>query len=104
MNEYQVIQINLAEPWRTQSLCQNNELNVDFFSDEKRVIQLAKELCDKCIVAHECLEFAVRNTEKYGVWGGFTPRERNKVTRSIINLTKEEAKTLVIKYGNKVLS
>lgn len=94
----------MGELWRTKALCKSGEVSVDFFSDEKHEIKLAKGICRQCSVAHECLEFAVRNQEKYGVWGGFTPRERNKVTRAIINLTKEEAKSLVIKYGNEVLS
>lgn len=103
-SEHQVIEINLAEPWRSNALCQSNTLKIDFFSEDKNQIKLSKSICNKCIVAHECLEFAVRNEEKHGIWGGFTFRERNKALRSTINLTKEEAKVLVIKYGNEILS
>lgn len=104
MNEYQVDQVNMGENWRDQALCKTKAVQIDFFSDDKHLIKLAKSICSQCPVAHECLTFAVTNQEKFGVWGGFTPRERNKITRSIINLTKEEAKELVIKYGNQVLS
>lgn len=105
MNDgYQVDQVNMAENWRDKAYCKTVETQIDFFSDDKHEIKLAKSMCRKCTVAHECLAFAVINQEKFGIWGGFTPRERNKITRSIINLTKEEAKGLVIKYGNEVLS
>lgn len=105
MNDgYQVDQVNMAENWRDKAYCKTVETQIDFFSDDKHEIKLAKSMCKKCTVAHECLAFAVINQEKFGIWGSFTPRERNKITRSIINLTKEEAKGLVIKYGNEVLS
>ena len=104
MDNHQILQVNMGESWRSKALCKSGEVNINFFSEEKHEIKLAKGICKQCIVADQCFEFAVRNQEKYGVWGGFTPRERNKVTRAIVNLTKEEAKTLVIKYGNEVLS
>lgn len=94
----------MGENWRSKGSCLVEKSRLDFFTDDKYEINLAKGICKRCVVAHECLEFAVRNEEKYGIWGGFTPRERNKLTRSIINLTKEEAKNLVIQYGNQVLS
>lgn len=104
MNEYQLDQVNMGEGWREQALCKTKAVQIDFFTEDKHLIKLAKSICAQCPVAHECLTFAVKNQEKFGVWGGFTPRERNKVTRSFVNLTKEEAKLLVIKYGNQVLS
>lgn len=104
MSDYQLDQVNMGESWRDQALCKTSETQIDFFSEDKHVMKLAKSVCLKCVVAHECLTFAVKNHERFGIWGGFTPRERNKITRSIVNLTKEEAKVLVIKYGNEVLS
>lgn len=103
-DDYQLNQVNMAEDWRNKAYCKSVSTQIDFYSEDKHTIKLAKSMCKQCVVAHECLAFAVINQEKYGVWGGFTPRERNKITRSIINLTKEEAKGLVIKYGNEVLS
>jgi WhiB family redox-sensing transcriptional regulator len=104
MNDYQVLQINLSEAWRSKGLCITSKTKIDFFAESKQEIKLAKSVCNECPVAHECLEFAVRNGEKFGIWGGRTPRERMKIARTVVNLTKEEARSLVIEYGNKVLS
>jgi len=101
---YQLNEVNMGDNWRDKAYCKQSSTQIDFYAEDKYTIKLAKSMCTLCPVAHECLVFAVRNQERYGVWGGFTPRERNKITRSIINLTKEEAKGLVIKYGNQVLS
>jgi len=39
-------------------------------------IQQAKALCAKCPVRELCLDYAIRNDEKHGIWGGMNRRER----------------------------
>lgn len=41
----------------------------------------AKEICAGCPVGSECLEYALRSNEKYGIWGGLEPRERVALKR-----------------------
>lgn len=36
----------------------------------------AKQLCSGCPIIQQCLTFAVKTDEPYGVWGGMTPNER----------------------------
>jgi len=36
----------------------------------------ARRVCRVCPVAAECLEWALANDERYGMWGGMTPAER----------------------------
>jgi WhiB family transcriptional regulator, redox-sensing transcriptional regulator len=36
----------------------------------------AKAVCESCPVRVQCLDHAVRNGERYGVWGGLTSDER----------------------------
>ncbi len=32
--------------------------------------------CNRCPVKQECLDFALDNNEKWGIWGGLSPEER----------------------------
>jgi WhiB family transcriptional regulator, redox-sensing transcriptional regulator len=41
----------------------------------------AKAICAMCPVAVECLEHAIAVREKFGVWGGLTPKERRRIIR-----------------------
>jgi WhiB family redox-sensing transcriptional regulator len=41
----------------------------------------AKEVCRGCVVREECLEYALQNGEKFGIWGGLSERERRRVRR-----------------------
>ena len=40
----------------------------------------AKRICQRCPVKDQCLEQALRNDERFGVWGGFTPKERTALS------------------------
>lgn len=40
----------------------------------------AKKICARCIHITECAEWGIKN-EIYGVWGGLTPKERQKLRR-----------------------
>lgn len=41
----------------------------------------AKKYCEECPVRAECLQFAIVNREEYGIWGGLTVRERQRIWR-----------------------
>ena len=41
-------------------------------------------MCSKCKVQSACLSYALNNEINYGIWGGFTGRERNSI-RTIFN-------------------
>lgn len=75
--------------WRDKASCKNvdNRLFFDFFqgnckADDERLAFL-KELCSKCPVKKECLDFAVRNGIQYGVWGGLLPKERKEIITQV---------------------
>ena len=39
-------------------------------------LRRAKAICHGCPVREECLIYAVRTGQRFGVWGGMTSRER----------------------------
>ena len=41
----------------------------------------AKEVCRGCVVQEACLEYALANGEKFGIWGGMSERERRRIRR-----------------------
>ena len=66
--------------WQDQANC----LGVDpdlFFPERGASTKEAKEVCRGCVVREECLEFALSNGEKFGIWGGMSERERRRIRR-----------------------
>jgi WhiB family transcriptional regulator, redox-sensing transcriptional regulator len=74
------------EHWRFRAACQG-ERGVLFYPPmrpEKKATrtareQRAKQVCATCEVRAECLDQALRNGERYGVWGGLTDVERRRL-------------------------
>jgi WhiB family redox-sensing transcriptional regulator len=61
-----------------------NCLGVDpdlFFPERGASTREAKEVCRGCVVREECLEYALANGEKFGIWGGMSERERRRIRR-----------------------
>lgn len=52
-----------------------------FFPDRGESLAPAMAICDQCIVRDECLEYALDNGERFGVWGGTSERERRRLRR-----------------------
>jgi WhiB family redox-sensing transcriptional regulator len=66
--------------WQDEANC----LGVDpdlFFPERGASTREAKEVCRACAVRSECLEFALANGEKFGIWGGLSERERRRIRR-----------------------
>ncbi len=62
-----------------------NCLGVDpdlFFPERGASTREAKEVCRGCVVREDCLDHAVANGEKFGIWGGLSERERRRVRRA----------------------
>ena len=66
--------------WQERANC----LGVDpdlFFPERGASTKEAKAVCGGCEVKAECLEYALRHGEKFGIWGGLSERERRRVRR-----------------------
>ena len=76
-----------AAPWGEQERTWQqyaNCLGVDpdlFFPERGASTRTAKSICRECQVRPECLEFAIVSSEKFGIWGGLSERERRKIRR-----------------------
>lgn len=66
--------------WQDAANC----LGVDpdlFFPERGASTREAKEVCRGCVVRLDCLEYALVNGEKFGIWGGLSERERRRLRR-----------------------
>ncbi len=66
--------------WQERANC----LGVDpdlFFPERGASTREAKAVCRGCEVRDECLEYALDQGEKFGIWGGLSERERRRVRR-----------------------
>ncbi len=66
--------------WQERANC----LGVDpdlFFPERGASTKEAKGVCHGCEVQPECLEYALRHGEKFGIWGGMSERERRRIRR-----------------------
>jgi len=73
--------IEPEESWQDFANC----LGVDpdlFFPERGASTKEAKAVCRACVVREDCLEYALENSEKFGIWGGLSERERRRLRRA----------------------
>lgn len=66
--------------WQTQALCAQTDPEA-FFPEKGGSTRDAKKVCGSCAVRAECLEYALKNDERFGIWGGMSERERRRLRK-----------------------
>ena len=66
--------------WQADALCAQTDPE-SFFPEKGGSTRDAKKICTSCEVRSECLEYALSNDERFGIWGGLSERERRKLRR-----------------------
>jgi WhiB family transcriptional regulator, redox-sensing transcriptional regulator len=69
-------------PWMADAACRG--LTGLFFLERGAAdaYTAPREVCEGCPVRSQCLEHALANGEKFGLWGGHTESERRALRRS----------------------
>ena len=67
--------------WQREANCLGVHPDL-FFPERGASTREAKEVCRGCVVREACLEFALNNGEKFGIWGGMSERERRRIRRA----------------------
>ena len=81
--------ISVTEPsegelsWQERSLCAQTDPEA-FFPEKGGSTREAKKVCIGCEVRAECLEYALANDERFGIWGGLSERERRKLKKRAV--------------------
>jgi WhiB family redox-sensing transcriptional regulator len=65
--------------WQDLALCAETDPEA-FFPEKGGSTREAKRVCRSCDVRAECLEYALENDERFGIWGGLSERERRRVS------------------------
>lgn len=76
----------VALEWQERAACKGMDQNIFYGPDapestQERVAreEKAKAVCYSCPVRRQCLDYALRHNEVYGIWGGMTERERRNL-------------------------
>ena len=65
-------------PWVRLRACAGIPTGV-FYPSDAGGVAYAKSICEACPVASECLQYALDNDERFGVWGGKSERQRRRL-------------------------
>jgi WhiB family redox-sensing transcriptional regulator len=80
MHELIEIEDEGALGWQERALCAQTDPEA-FFPEKGGSTREAKRVCLSCDVRGECLEYALSNDERFGIWGGLSERERRKLKK-----------------------
>lgn len=85
MHEPQIVgHLEQAVPsWQERALCAQTDPEA-FFPEKGGSTREAKRVCTGCDVRSECLDYALENDERFGIWGGLSERERRKLKRRAV--------------------
>ena len=68
--------LTIPSNWAKDSACQNTD--VDFYSTKTEEKRKAKAICAECPVRQMCIQTALDNKERFGIWGGADEVELRK--------------------------
>ncbi|WP_336923857.1 WhiB family transcriptional regulator [Aquipuribacter sp. SD81] len=72
-----------APDWKDRALCAETDPEA-FFPEKGGSTREAKKVCSSCDVRAECLDFALGNDERFGIWGGLSERERRRLKKRVV--------------------
>lgn len=70
--------IPTEEVWRLSANCAQTDPEL-FYPEPGESLDPARKICASCPVAKECLNWALKHEEWYGVWGGLSEKQRRNL-------------------------
>lgn len=69
-------------PWAADAECRDvPDPDIFFPGGQDQSAAQARQLCARCSVREQCLGYALSNNERFGIWGGLDPTERDVLRR-----------------------
>ena len=74
----------MNEPWRHKAACRGQDTEYWFSADSGVTpsVRKALDVCRGCEVQLACLQYAVDRPEYFGIWGGMTSKQRQRIRRT----------------------
>ncbi|MCI5825458.1 MAG: WhiB family transcriptional regulator [Arcanobacterium sp.] len=66
--------------WMEDALCAQTDPDI-FYPEKGGSTAPATSVCNNCSVRAECLEYAVSNDIRHGIWGGTSDNDRKRIAR-----------------------
>jgi WhiB family redox-sensing transcriptional regulator len=81
--------VSAGDQWQDLAMCAQTDPE-SFFPEKGGSTREAKKICLGCEVCAECLTYALahvrvqRVTERFGIWGGLSERQRRRLKRGTL--------------------
>jgi len=75
-------QVAPAGDWMAAANCSTVDPEIFFNDSNSPNYHNAIAVCHECPVSTECLNYAIDNNIRHGVWGGLTPNQRGVIARA----------------------
>lgn len=66
--------------WMEEALCAQTDPDI-FYPEKGGSTAPATSICENCAVRAQCLEYAVSNDIRHGIWGGTSDNDRKRMAR-----------------------
>lgn len=87
-----------SEPWMAAAECAGMDAELFYGGRGENVaVKNAKAVCAACIVRDQCLDYAMRAHEMFGIWGGKSERERRRMRR---RASTRDTRPMAEQWGN----
>ena len=68
--------------WQDDGLCKESDPEA-FFPEKGGSTKQAKAVCRRCPITEKCLQYALENGERYGIWGGQSEHQRRQILKGL---------------------
>ncbi|TXH18582.1 MAG: WhiB family transcriptional regulator [Mycobacterium sp.] len=73
--------------WQDYAVCNQSDPEA-FFPEKGGSTKQAKSVCRRCSVTEECLQYALKYRETYGIWGGKSEQQRREILKEISDMAE----------------
>ncbi len=71
---------DLSPHWAESALCAQTDPDA-FYPEKGAAASAVKRICQRCEVRPQCLQHALDNDERFGIWGGKSQAELERIRK-----------------------